>query len=88
VSGDRARSDDRCVELVELLTAYLDDAVDPATRDRFDEHLRGCPGCRAALSQWRSVIGLAGRLSTADVEGLDPFVRARLLSALVVPRRR
>lgn len=88
MNGNRARSDDRCVELVELLTAYLDDAVDPATRERFDEHLRGCPGCRAALSQWRSVIDLAGRLSTADVASLDPLVRDRLLSALTLPRRR
>lgn len=88
MTGDQAPSDDRCAELVELLTAYLDDTLDAATRGRFDEHLWGCLGCRAALSQWEGVIGLAGRLTTTDVASLDPYVRDRLLAALVVPRRR
>ncbi len=79
---------ERCDELVELLTAYLEDALDPQMRRQFDEHLEGCVGCRAALAQWRTVAGLAGRLTAADVARLDPYVRERLLATLVAPRRR
>jgi anti-sigma factor RsiW len=82
------QQEQRCVELVELLTAYLEDDLDAQTRRAFDEHLEGCPGCRAALAQWRTVTGLAGRLTTADVASLDPYVRERLLSTFIAPRRR
>jgi anti-sigma factor RsiW len=81
-------ADQRCIDLVELLTAYLEDALDEETRRRFDEHLEGCAGCRAALGQWRTVAGLAGRLTTADVADLDPYVRDRFLATVVAPRRR
>ena len=81
-------ADPWCIELVELLTAYLDDALDDQTRRDVDEHLEGCPGCRAAVTQWRTVAGLAGRLTAADVADLDPYVRERFLATLVAPRRR
>ena len=84
----RGDADDRCIELVELLTAYLEDALDERTRRRVDEHLDGCAGCRAALAQLRTVAGLAGRLTAADVSRLDPYVRERFLAVLVAPRRR
>jgi anti-sigma factor RsiW len=84
----RPAGEQRCVELVELLTAYLDDALTDDVRREFDEHLEGCEGCRAALAQWRTVADLAGRLSAEDVEKLDPYVRDRLLATLVIPRRR
>ena len=83
-----AGAEPRCIELVELLTAYLDDALDAQTRRAFDEHVEGCAGCRAALVQWRTVTGLADRLTAADVADLDPYVRERFLATLVVPRRR
>jgi anti-sigma factor RsiW len=80
--------DPRCIDVVELLTAYLDDVLDPETRRHVDEHLEGCAGCRAALVQWRTVAGLARKLTAADVADLDPYVRERFLDTLVVPRRR
>jgi anti-sigma factor RsiW len=80
--------DQACVDLVELMTAYLDDALSAEERRRFEEHLAGCAGCRAALAQWRTVSGLAGRLRPEDVADLDPYVRDRLLSTLRVVRRR
>ncbi len=89
MSGEQpAGADPRCIALVELLTAYLDDALDAQTRRDVEEHLRGCAGCRAALAQWRAVAGLAGRLTAADVADLDPYVRERLLATLTSPRRR
>jgi anti-sigma factor RsiW len=81
-------ADQRCVELVELLTAYLDDALTDDVKRRFDEHLEGCEGCRAALGQWRTTARLAGRLHAEDVADLDPYVRDRLMATLLRPRRR
>ncbi|MGH3714224.1 MAG: anti-sigma factor family protein [Micromonosporaceae bacterium] len=81
-------TDQRCVDVVELLTAYLDGALTDDVKRQVDAHLEGCPGCRAALDQWRTVAGLAGKLSPEEIASLDPYVRDRLLATLVKPRRR
>ena len=69
-----------CQDFVELVTAYLDDAMPANERARIDRHLATCPGCAAALAQWRTVIDLAGRLTETDVESMDPAVRSRLMA--------
>jgi predicted anti-sigma-YlaC factor YlaD len=58
-----------CNELVELVTAYLEGALPPLERDRFDRHLAECEGCRAYLDQVRTTIVLSAR---AQAEGLSP----------------
>jgi anti-sigma factor RsiW len=35
----------RCRELVELVTDYLEGALAPAERARFEAHVADCPGC-------------------------------------------
>jgi anti-sigma factor RsiW len=70
-----------------LVTAYLDGEVDEGQRRHIDEHLEGCQGCQAALGQFRTVIGLAGRLTAADVADVDPLIRDRLMATLRLPRR-
>lgn len=87
--GDDANlTDQRCIEFVEQLTAYLDDTLPQETRRRVDEHLALCEGCSAALSQWRTVAELAGRLTAADVADIDPYVRDRLMATFLEIRRR
>jgi anti-sigma factor RsiW len=89
MSDSASGTDDlRCIEFVSLVTLYLDGEVDEQQRRRMDEHLEGCQGCRAALDQFRTVIGLAGRLTAADVADVDPLIRDRLTATLRVPRRR
>jgi anti-sigma factor RsiW len=66
-----------CAELVELLTAYLDDELDPDTRARFDIHLLGCDGCQNYLQQFRATVRTLGRIRHED---LDPVFRERLLN--------
>jgi anti-sigma factor RsiW len=78
----------RCIDLVELLTAYLDGALTDDMKNTFDEHLQDCAGCRAALTQWRTVSDLAARLNPADVATLDPYLRQRFLTALATVRRK
>ena len=70
-------SDDlSCQELVELVTEYLEDALDPAERTRFEAHLRDCAGCQTYLEQMRHTIRASGRLNE---ESLEPAVREQLL---------
>ncbi len=66
-----------CQELVELVTEYLEDALDEDTRARFDAHLAECDGCRTYLEQFRRTIELTGRLSK---ETLEPEARDVLLA--------
>jgi anti-sigma factor RsiW len=77
-----------CKELVQLVTAYLDDALPADIRAAIDEHLDGCHGCRNVVAQWRTVIAFAGRLTEADVENTDEIERDRLLSTFRGLRRR
>jgi anti-sigma factor RsiW len=67
-----------CNELVELVTAYLDGALDPDTRARFDEHLLNCDGCENYLQQFRETVRTVGKISDDE---LDPAFRNRLLDA-------
>ena len=67
-----------CNELVELVTAYLDEALDAHTRARFEEHLLLCDGCQNYLEQFRVTVRTLGRISA---EQLDPAFRGRLLAA-------
>lgn len=56
-----------CREVVELVTDYLDDALGPKARARFDTHLRDCDGCAAYLEQLRTTIRVAGRLAPGAI---------------------
>ena len=67
-----------CRELVEILTDYLEGAMPPAERARFDEHVGGCGGCRAYVEQMRATIRMTGRLREDDIA---PPQRAALLAA-------
>ncbi|MGV9802268.1 anti-sigma factor family protein [Mycobacterium sp. NPDC003449] len=67
-----------CNELVELVTAYLDDALDADTRARFDLHLLDCDGCENYLQQFRQTVRTVGRIGEGE---FDPEFRARLLEA-------
>jgi anti-sigma factor RsiW len=67
-----------CKELVELVTAYLEDVLDAASRTRFEAHLEKCRGCRNFLDQFRITVRTVGRIHDDD---LDPGFRDRLLEA-------
>ena len=67
-----------CQELVELVTDYLEGALPPEDRARFEAHIVPCDGCRTYLEQIRTTIVLTGRLTP---EQLDPRAEAALLGA-------
>ncbi len=66
-----------CQELVELVTGYLEQALDPAELRRFEEHIAGCGNCTRYLEQLRETIRLTGTISTDD---LTPEAEAELLA--------
>jgi anti-sigma factor RsiW len=73
-----SHSEITCVELVELVTAYLEGALSDEDRVRFEQHLVVCEGCTTYLEQIRETIRLAGTLRAVD---LDDHARDALLHA-------
>lgn len=64
-----------CADLVELVTDYLEGAVDEPTRAEIEAHLALCPGCDIYLTQMRDTIQAVGHvpvqsLSSDAVDGL------------------
>lgn len=72
------RADMTCQELVELVTGYLEDALAPADRQRFESHVGECRGCEAHVEQMRVTIATIGSL---DPDAIDPRVQQDLLQA-------
>jgi len=68
-----------CDEFVELVTAYLEDALDAADRQRVLDHLDLCDGCSTYLEQIRATVRTVGDLP--EPGGLPDAGRQRLLDA-------
>jgi anti-sigma factor RsiW len=68
-----------CNEFVELVTAYLDDALEPADRQRMLDHLDLCDGCSTYLEQIRATVRAVHDLPAPG--GLPDAGRERLLDA-------
>jgi len=67
-----------CEELVELVTEYFEDALAPADRVRFEEHIMTCPPCRAHLDQMRRTLRVVGRV---PAESISPDAERSLVEA-------
>jgi anti-sigma factor RsiW len=74
----RRKRDLACREVVELVTDFLEGALDERERERFERHLGGCDGCSAYLDQMRLTLRVAGRL---EPESIDPVFRDKLVEA-------
>ncbi len=79
-----ARHELICQEIVELITDYLEDAMEPELRSAFDEHLAGCPHCTHYVDQIEAMIRVAG---TIEAEALSAEFRVGLLAAFRELRR-
>ena len=76
-----------CIEFVELITDYLDDAVDDVTRERIQDHLRLCEGCRNYVGEVQATIATMGRVGDAEASEPSEPVRAGLIAAFRLWRR-
>ena len=77
MTGDRA-DDLSCNELVELVTDFLEGALDLETERRFVDHLAQCDGCDRYLDQVRGTIAAVG---AQPADPLPEETRAALLAA-------
>ena len=62
--------------MVERVNDYLEGAMTPAERARFELHLDDCPHCPTYLEQMRTTVFAVGRLRE---DGIDPAVRDDLV---------
>jgi len=74
-----------CIEVVELVSDYLDGELDPRTRQRVEAHLALCPACRVYVEQVRTTVRALGRL---PADGLPEHAVAELETAFAAFRRR
>jgi anti-sigma factor RsiW len=65
-----------CRDLVEMVTVYLDGALERAQVRRFEAHVGHCPGCAAHLLSTRRLLSL---LRAVRGDATPPRVRERLL---------
>lgn len=56
-----------CRQAVEAVTAYLEGAMTPADRARFEAHLAACEHCTAYVEQIRTTIALTGSIEAGDL---------------------
>jgi anti-sigma factor RsiW len=74
-------SDVDCVELVELVTDYLEGALDDDRRRAIEAHLSTCDGCQAYLEQMRHTTQHLGHLPLQEAQDLPDGARRDLLAA-------
>jgi anti-sigma factor RsiW len=67
-----------CRELVELVSDYLEGALPPSDRARFETHIGGCDNCAAYLRQMRETVALLG---TLPADALSPEAERELRAA-------
>ena len=67
-----------CQELVELVTDYLEGALDEPTSARVAAHLADCDGCADYVEEMRATVSMLGRVETSS---LDQAALAELMAA-------
>ena len=77
IRGGRSRGL-TCIELVELVTDYLEGNLDEADRARVEQHLAGCDACTAYIDQMRVTIAVTGKI---EVDDLSEAAKSELLHA-------
>jgi anti-sigma factor RsiW len=67
-----------CQEIVELVTDYLEGALDADTTAEVEAHLGLCDGCDIYLAQMRATVSALGRV---PVDTLSEAAQAELVHA-------
>ena len=67
-----------CQDIIEIVTDYVEEAMPPEERQRFEHHLSYCPGCVTYVEQIRETIRRTGRIPRED--SLPPALREGLLT--------
>lgn len=67
-----------CREIAELITDYLEGALSPEAKVRFEDHVAGCAACTSYIGQLRATTRVLTRLREED---LPVSLREELLAA-------
>ena len=67
-----------CQEMIEVVNDYLDDAMPPGERERFEHHLSYCRGCVAYTEQMRETIRQTRMVAREG--SLSPALRERIVA--------
>jgi anti-sigma factor RsiW len=67
-----------CQEIVEVITDYLEGAMDAELVTAFEAHLARCPHCTHYLEQMQAIIRVAG---TIEADALSPELQDGLVAA-------
>lgn len=59
---------DACEQIEPMLSAYLDDELDPQERAEVERHLDRCAGCARELDELRGVVHAAEELAAPSVD--------------------
>jgi anti-sigma factor RsiW len=70
-----------CDELVELVTEFLDGALDEQAERRVVDHLSLCDGCTTFVEQFRATVDTLGHLPADRITELPGPAREALLAA-------
>lgn len=79
--GEREVAGLRCGQVLEVLSDYLEGALDDERRGRVEAHLRGCDTCERFGGRFAGALS-ALRRTLGPPAPLDPDVEARLVSRL------
>jgi anti-sigma factor RsiW len=72
-----------CQDAIALLSDYLEGVLSPDFLRELDEHLSGCPACRAYLATYRKTRSLASDASRVEMpEEMRTRLRDFLLARL------
>ena len=80
MSHDRS-ADLECIDLVEMVTDYLESALDQERREMVEAHLRTCDGCKVYMEQMRETREYLGHVPPDAAEDLPDQARRDLLDA-------
>jgi predicted anti-sigma-YlaC factor YlaD len=87
VSGERGWEID-CIDLVELVTGYLEGALDEERCITIEAHLQLCEGCQTYVEQFRETVRVLGHVPLHAAQDLPDQVRRELLAAFRAERPR
>jgi len=84
---------DSCRPFRKLISLEMDGEIDPADRERLEEHLAACQKCRAEQGLWRRIRNLIPQVESAPSNGiavrvLDGIRRKRLEDERALPLMR
>jgi anti-sigma factor RsiW len=81
-------ADLECMDLVELVTEYLEGALDEERREMVEAHLRTCDGCQVYVEQMRETREYLGHVPPEAGSDLPDQARRELLDAFRTENRR